>query len=311
MSASEIAARYARRLTWEDLDPDAIRQLIGIAQAEDQQGWGLARPERTAPDAGDWIAARRGLPKSGSATIVGRTNGVVAGLPLIDQVLEAYDRNCHVTLLTRDGETCAAGQGWARLHGPTAALLRAERVLLNFLQRLSGIATLTRAYVKELGSSPTRLLDTRKTTPGMRGLEKYAVAMGGGFNHRMGLFDRVMFKDNHLAAAKAQAGSALRDLILEFRKDWPDAPLQLEVDTVDQIEPALAAGIDCLLLDNFSTADLTKAVALTEGRCATEASGNITLERLPQLAGLGLDFISTGATIHQATWKDLSLEWDG
>lgn len=193
--------------------------------------------------------------------------------------------------------------------GPPRTILEAERVLLNFLQRLSGVASLTRACVDALGSSRTRLLDTRKTTPGFRVLEKYAVACGGGFNHRIGLFDRVMLKDNHLAAAGATGGRALSDLVGKYRSEWPEMVIELEVDSISQIAPALAAGIENLLLDNFTTGELAEAVALVGDRAATEASGGITAERLAGLASLGLDFISTGATVHQATWKDIGLDW--
>lgn len=310
MSAPHIAPRFAHQLTWEALDPTALRQLIAQAQAEDLRGWGLAHPGAAVPDPGDWLAREGHLAASACATIVSRTALVAAGLPLIDLILDAYEVNGRATLLVKDGHRCAPGEALANLVGPPAALLRAERVLLNFLQRLCGVATMTRAYVDAMGTSSTRLLDTRKTTPGLRVLEKYAVACGGGYNHRMGLFDRVMLKDNHLAAAGATSGPALRDLIARFRETFPDTPLQLEVDRLEQIDPALEAGIECLLLDNFPTPDLATAVALTKERCATEASGTITLDRLPELAELGLDFISTGATIHQATWKDLSLEWN-
>lgn len=309
MSAPSIAARYAHQLAWDEIDPAALHQLILQAQAEDLTGWGLARPPSPVSDPGTWLNSRKRLPAHASATIVSRTELVAAGLPLISPVLQAYGGDCQAILLVEDGQPCAPGQALARLEGPPATLLRAERVLLNFLQRLCGVASLTRTYVDVLGTSATRLLDTRKTTPGLRVLEKYAAARGGGYTHRMGLFDRVMLKDNHLAAARAQTGPALHELLTAFREAFPQCPLQLEVDTVDQIQPALDAGIECLLLDNFSTPDLAKAVALTADRCATEASGTITLKRLPELRDLGLDFISTGATIHQATWKDLSLEW--
>jgi nicotinate-nucleotide pyrophosphorylase (carboxylating) len=225
-------------------------------------------------------------------------------------VLEAYGSACSFEAATSDGTPCPAGTCLGTISGEARQLLEAERVLLNFLQRLSGIAFLTRQYVDALGATPTRLLDTRKTTPGFRMLEKYAVACGGGFNHRLGLFDRIMLKDNHLAAAGATGGSALADLVRSSRARWPEMIIELEVDSLDQIPPALEAGIENIMLDNFSLEELRNAVDLIGDRAATEASGGITLQRLPTLARIGLDFISTGATIHKATWKDIGLDWN-
>lgn len=181
--------------------------------------------------------------------------------------------------------------------------------MLNFLQKLSGVATLTAQYVTALGSSQTRLLDTRKTTPGYRVLEKYATACGGGWNHRLGLFDRVMLKDNHLAASDATLGTALAKLVAQARQTYPQLPVEVEVDALDQIPPVLEAGAHVILLDNFSDDALRQAVARIQGRALTEASGGITLERLPSLAGIGLDFISTGATVHQSGWVDIGMDW--
>jgi nicotinate-nucleotide pyrophosphorylase (carboxylating) len=195
----------------------------------------------------------------------------------------------------------------ATLSGDPRTLLTAERVILNFLQRLSGVATQTHRYVEALGATRTRLLDTRKTTPGYRMLEKYAVACGGGWNHRLGLFDRVMLKDNHLALLGATGGLAAA--VAAAKRAAPELPVEIEVDLLAQIPPALAAGADVLLLDNFTPAQLRRAVALIGGRTFTEASGGITLKNLPRLAGLGLDFISTGALVHHSVWADIGLDW--
>ena len=183
-------------------------------------------------------------------------------------------------------------------------------MLLNFLQRLSGIATLTAAYVAKLEGSPTRLLDPRKTTPGWRILEKYAVATGGGWNHRLGLFDRIMLKDNHLAAGDASGGVRLASLGHRARETRPDLPVECEVDTLAQIQPVLDAGADVILFDNFSAADLRTALSLTAGRAWTEISGGVTLNSLPEIAHLGADFVSTGAVTHQAVWVDIGLDWE-
>jgi nicotinate-nucleotide pyrophosphorylase (carboxylating) len=186
-------------------------------------------------------------------------------------------------------------------------LLQAERVILNFLQHLSGIATLTHTYVKTMGDSTTQLLDTRKTTPGFRMLEKYAFASGGGVNHRLGLNCWPMFKDNHLALLGVHTG--LRDAVQRFRSQYKDVPVEIEVDRLDQIPAALDASGDIILLDNFTKDQLVEAVRLYCGKALLEASGGITLATLPQLANLGLDYISTGAPIHQSTWVDIGLDW--
>jgi nicotinate-nucleotide pyrophosphorylase (carboxylating) len=307
MSAPRIADRLARQLAWDDLDPAALASLIGLARREDLEGWGLSRPPQQAGDLTSRLIPQPD--REASANLVARQALVAAGLPLVPMVLEAYGPACRFEAAATDGTACPAGTRLGTITGPARQLLEAERVLLNFLQRLSGVASLTRQYVDALGETPTRLLDTRKTTPGFRVLEKYAVACGGGFNHRIGLFDRVMLKDNHLAAAGAGGGSALADLVRSSRARWPDRIIELEVDSLDQIPPALEAGIENIMLDNFNLQELRQAVDLIGDRAATEASGGITLERLPALAHLGLDFISTGATVHQATWMDIGLDW--
>jgi nicotinate-nucleotide pyrophosphorylase (carboxylating) len=185
----------------------------------------------------------------------------------------------------------------------------AERVLLNFLQFLSGVATETLKYVDALGVTSTRVLDTRKTTPGYRMLQKYAVACGGGWNHRLGLFDRVMLKDNHLAADGSQAGEPLTGLVKRAREQNPDMLIEVEVDNLEQVPAVLAAAPDKLMLDNFRTPDLQTAVDLIGDRACTEATGSITLTTLPEMGPLGLDFVSTGALVHKSVWKDIGLDW--
>jgi len=212
-----------------------------------------------------------------------------------------------VQLHAKDGAMLKKGAVLATLTGDPRVLLAAERIMLNFLQRLSGIATETRRYAQALGRSRTRLLDTRKTTPAYRMLEKYAVACGGGWNHRLGLFDRVMLKDNHLALLGSNEGLAAA--VTRAKKSAPDLPVEVEVDRLDQIPPVLDAGADIILLDNFTVPQLRRAVALIYGRAFTEASGGITMKTLPKLASLGLDFASTGALVHQSSWVDLGLDW--
>jgi nicotinate-nucleotide pyrophosphorylase (carboxylating) len=306
-----------KRLTWADLDPSALRRLIEMARDEDLSGLGLLhRPKRTGDRSTACLPAP---PRQASAHIVARETLTVCGLPLIPLILAAYGPGTTAQLRARDGHVVSKGDILATLSGDPRLVLSAERVILNFLQRLSGIATTTSHHVTALGPGRTRLLDTRKTTPGWRMLEKYAVACGGGWNHRLGLFDRVMLKDNHLAllgfgpsslsSQPSASSSQLPAAILRAKKASPDLPVEVEVDHLDQLPSVLAAGADVILLDNFSPARIKQAVTLIAGRTFTEASGGITLKSLPRYAGLGLDFVSTGALVHHSVWVDLGLDW--
>lgn len=314
------AKRLIRRLRWEDLDAAYLRRLVEIARDEDLAGLGLRRrPVRT----GDLSTASvSAAPRQSTAVLVAREPLTACGLGLVPVILSAYGGRVAVRPGVRDGIAVSRGGVLASLRGDPRVLLAAERVLLNFLQRLSGIATHTRRHAAELGPGRTRLLDTRKTTPGHRMLEKYAVACGGGWNHRLGLFDRVMLKDNHLAllgfdgnggpASTSPAGAGagrLAAAVIAARRTAPDSPVEIEVDRLDQIPAALSAGADVILLDNFTVPRLRRAVALIRGRALTEASGGVTLRTLRRLRGIGLDFVSTGALVHHSVWADIALDW--
>ena len=304
MSAS-LSDSLLKRLTWSDLDLAHVRRLIGMARDEDLAGLGLhPAPLKTGDRS---TAALDFTPRQSQAHLVAREDLVVCGLPLLSLILSEYGSTSHVQLRVTDGARLSAGDHLATLSGDPRTLLTAERVALNFIQRLSGIATQTRHYVDALGEGRTRLLDTRKTTPGYRMLEKYAVACGGGWNHRLGLFDRVMLKDNHLALLGSS--DDLATAVKRARTAAPDLPVEVEVDRLDQIAPVLAAGADVILLDNFDRPTLSAALALINGRALTEDSGGITRQSLPALAGLGLDFVSTGALVHQSVWVDIGLDW--
>jgi nicotinate-nucleotide pyrophosphorylase (carboxylating) len=305
LSRADLSDSLIKRLTWDDLDLGHARKLIETARDEDLAGLGLRQRPRATGDRS--TASLDTAARQSSADLVAREPLVVCGLPLLPLILSAYGGGATSQLRAKDGASLQSGDILATLTGAPRLLLGAERVALNFLQRLSGIATQTRRYAAALGNSRTRLLDTRKTTPGWRMLEKYAVACGGGWNHRLGLFDRVMLKDNHLALL-----GSLDDLpaaVTRAKKSAPDLPVEVEVDRIGQIAPVIAAGADVILLDNFTPAQLAKAVALIAGRAFTEASGGITLKTLPRLAGLGLDFASTGALVHQSIWVDIGLDW--
>lgn len=294
-----------QRLSWEDLDLHFIKTLIELAKNEDLFAGGIAR-ETSTP--GDHSSALLSDKQSVATRLTARSPITVCGIELAPHVLAAYDPDLVMEPVAKDGDTLSEGDVIATLSGPVRSLLSAERPLLNFMQKLSGVSTLTRRYVNALGASSTRLLDTRKTTPGYRVLEKYAVACGGGWNHRIGLYDRVMLKDNHLASFGDDARQSAIEAVKTTRERNLDILVEMEVDTLAQIEHALAAGVDIILLDNFQIADLKEAVAAIGDQAVTEASGGITVETLPLLANLGLDFISTGATVHQSTWIDIGLD---
>jgi len=298
--------RLIRRLRWDELDRSWLLRFAEFASEEDLSGLGLAeRPLRTGdPSAALLVGAARAR-----ARIVARRPMVLAGLGLLDVVFAAYGGSSHAKPLAYDGQFVPAGTAVAEVEGPAAELLSAERILLNFLQRLCGVATHTREHVLALGSSPTKLLDTRKTTPGFRMLEKYAVGQGGGYNHRLGLFDRIMVKDNHLAASGATAGERITKMVLRARESRPDLLVEVEVDRLDQIRPVLQAGADIILLDNFPVADLREAIPQLRGLAWSEVSGGVSLESLPLIGALAPDFVSSGALTHAAPWCDLGLDW--
>ena len=298
--------KFLHRVRFQDLSRDYLIQLVELAQREDLQGAGLA-DEPTAQ--GDITSRLLGPSARGTALLVAREPLVACGIPLVPIILECYSENLKFDPATSDGCHLSTGQHLGTIRGSVSDLLTAERVVLNFVQFLSGVASETKIHVDALGDSTTRLLDTRKTTPGFRMLQKYAVACGGGWNHRLGLFDRVMLKDNHLAASHSPSGQALTDLINLARTNNVDLLIEVEVDQLDQIPAVLAAQPDKILLDNFSDEEIKQAVALIDERTCTEATGGITLERLQKLGNLGLDFVSTGALVHKAVWKDIGLDW--
>ena len=235
-----------------------------------------------------------------TARVVSRKAGVLAGRAAAEEVLR--QTGVAGDWRAQDGDALAPGSVVVEIEGPARAVLTAERTLLNLLCHLSGVATLTSAYVR--AAAPAAVLDTRKTTPGMRALEKAAVVAGGGANHRMGLFDRVLVKDNHLALA----GAGLSDAVARARRDLPDVLVEVEADDPAGVRAALDAGADWILLDNMSPDELRDAVALVGGRARTEASGGMTLEGARAAGGTGVDAVSVGALTHSAPALDLGLD---
>ena len=234
---------------------------------------------------------------------------IVAGLAIAERVFKLVEPRLEFKVFVEDGELCNAGDEIAAVEGPVRGILTGERTALNFLQRLSGIATTTNRYAKALEGSKTQLLDTRKTTPGYRNLEKYAVAVGGGANHRMGLFDRVMIKDNHRELAALGGGeNAIAWAVAQARVHYPELEIEVEADTVEEAAQAAEAGVEYILLDNMSNEEMAEAVKVIAGRAKTEASGGITIERLPEIGRIGVDFVSSGALTHSVKSADISLD---
>jgi len=243
----------------------------------------------------------------GTGIIVAKKEGILAGTGTAKQVFHRVDPELKVELLLDDGAKVKPGSEVARVLGSTASILKAERVALNFLQRLSGIASETNRYVEAVRGLPVRIMDTRKTTPGLRLLEKHAVKTGGGQNHRMSLGDGILIKDNHLAALRSQ-GLNLKQIVAKARQNSPELAVEVEVGTVTEASEAVEAGADIIMLDNMSLEDMREAVKSIHGRALVEASGGITLNNVRAVAETGVDFISVGALTHSARALDISLE---
>jgi nicotinate-nucleotide pyrophosphorylase (carboxylating) len=274
---------------------DAVGRLIALALEEDV-GPGDRTAEACVPS-----SAR------GSALIFAKEPLIVSGTSAAARVFRALDPGCELEALAGESDAASPGEGILRVRGSLRAILTGERTALNLLMRLCGVATLTRRYAQALAGTKIRLLDTRKTTPGMRELEKAAVRAGGGFNHRGALFDGILVKDNHAAAAGG-IGEAVRRARAQAH---PLLKVEAEVSTPQQIEEALEAGADMLLLDNLDDDELRKAVQQVRGRVPVEASGGMTLDRLPRVAATGVDYVSVGALTHSAPAVDLSLMVEG
>lgn len=244
---------------------------------------------------------------SARAELRAREDGVLAGIEVFARAFTLVDQSVTVDLAAADGDAFTAGQVLATVAGPARAVLQAERIALNFCQRMSGIATQTRAYV-DAAAGRARIVDTRKTTPGLRAFEKHAVVCGGGHNHRFGLSDAVMAKDNHLAVLTSE-GLSVAEAIRTARARLPHTTMiEVEVDRLDQVPAVLDGGADIIMLDNFTLAQLREGVELVDGRAVIEASGNVTLETIPEVAATGVDVISSGGLTHSVRAIDLGLD---
>jgi nicotinate-nucleotide pyrophosphorylase (carboxylating) len=284
-----------------DLVHPPLRQVQAIIQRalDEDVPWGDVTTDHSVP-----------VDQWSRAVLLAKQAGVLCGGRVFAETMTMVNALAKVDLLVPDGAAIARGDVLARLEGPTRGLLTAERTALNFVQRLSGIATLTAAFVARLDGLPTKLIDTRKTAPGLRLLEKYAVRVGGGRNHRFNLSDGVLMKDNHLAALRNR-GLDLAAAIRTVKQRVPHTmKVEVEVTALAQIDAALEGGADVVLLDNMSNADMRAAVRRIAGRALTECSGTVTLETVRERAETGVDLISSGALTHSARALDLSLEID-
>lgn len=270
---------------------DYLAQLISLALLEDSGFGDLTAESIFTP----------GLKAKG--IIVAKEPMIIAGLDVASKVFKTVDPDAVVDACFDDGDSVSEGDIVFKVNGDVISMLKAERVALNFVQRLSGIASLARTFVKTLGKSSARLTDTRKTTPGMRSIEKAAVRAGGAFNHRMSLYDGVMIKDNHIAVAGGikNAVKAVRTRISHLMK------IEVETTNMEEVKEALEAGVEVIMLDNMGIDQMKQAVSYINGRAIVEASGNVTLENLKEIAATGVDIISSGAITHQAKAMDLSM----
>ena len=274
------------------LDPIYLESVVRCALDEDL-GSGDVTTLLTVPQSND-----------SSAVIIAHEPGVAAGLPVAQAVFEALDSGIVFDAAVADGEEVGADTIMAKITGTTRTILSGERVALNFLQRMSGIATLTRAFVAETADTRARIVDTRKTTPGLRRLEKYSVAVGGGSNHRFGLGDGILIKDNHIASA-----GGITSALAAARKSAPhNLRIEIEVSSLNQLEQALDGGADAVLLDNMEPELMQQAVEMVAGRAVLEASGGITLQNAAAVAKSGVDLISVGALTHSVKALDISLD---
>lgn len=274
-----------------DLESE-IRRNVAAALAEDL-------------GSGDLTAQLIPAGRRGRAVVVSRENAVLAGAPWFEACFRALDPEARVVWLAAEGEPIVPFQALCRVEGNARALLSAERPALNFLQTLSATATRTRRFVEAIAGTRARILDTRKTLPGLRSAQKYAVRVGGGVNHRLGLYDGILIKENHIAAA-----GGVRQALEAARRAGAAVPIEIEVETLAQLEEALAAGARLILLDNFTLEQMREAVRIVAGRAELEASGGITLENVREIAQTGVDRISVGSLTKDIKAVDLSLRFE-
>jgi nicotinate-nucleotide pyrophosphorylase (carboxylating) len=281
-----------------ELTAAEIRRAVRAALAEDLGSGDVTTLATVPPDAKSIALMRAREPL------------VVAGIQFAEIAFRELLSKIEIKKISRDGARVKAGDTLLKISGLSRALLSAERVALNFVQRLSGVATVTAQFADAIKGTRAKILDTRKTTPGWRRFEKYAVACGGGKNHRLGLFDMVLIKDNHLVALQNEKPNAIAAAVSRARTKFPKLKVEVEADTLEQVAQAAAAGADIILLDNMTSAQLRQAVKIVRGRAQTEASGGVSLKTVRSIALTGVDFISVGAITHSARAVDIGLDFE-
>ena len=242
-----------------------------------------------------------------TAVLIAKEDLICAGLPVAERLFHTLDPDVVFTAKVKEGEACPRGTVMAEISGPARVLLTGERTALNFLQRLCGVATAAHKY-QELAGNRAKILDTRKTTPGWRNLEKYAVAVGGAFNHRIGLYDRIMIKDNHRELAGMEGKGGILRSVRRAREMYPQLEIEVEIDSLEELDEALLSGAEYILLDNMDNEQVVQAVGIARNKARLEASGNVTLGRIPSLSETGVDFISSGALTHSVKASDISMD---
>ena len=298
---------FRRRISWHEVEASSklVDAILTLCVEED-----LVIIDSGLPWQSDLTCQVCSIQSIGNTAFVAREDMVICGLNLPDLILPKFGCNeLNFTPQKKDGDFCLKGDCLGILEGPTSQILAAERTLLNFMQRLSGVATKSAGFVKILAQYDVGLLDTRKTTPGLRILEKYATSTGGSYNHRMGLFDQILIKDNHLASAGIASNKEYLEFLTSLKERAMNQLVEVEIDDLARLEPSIEGGVDAVLLDNFSPEEVAQAVKINQNRVVLEASGGINEENLVEYANAGPHFVSTGAPVHQARWVDIGLDW--
>ena len=291
-------SRFQKKLLWQDIELSKVFPLLKMCVSEDIN------------NKGDITSEICQVEDSGIAALIAREEMVICGLPLIPLIIQEFQlESIIVKNFKVDGERTKKNEVFACLHGRQKDILLVERTILNFIQRLSGIATLTKQFCTILDKYEVGLLDTRKTTPGHRILEKYATSCGGSYNHRMNLSDRILIKDNHLASHGINSTMGFSRFLKKVVKKARNEVVEIEIDQIEYLVPAIEAGVDAVLLDNFSPEEVKSAVLINKNRVVLEASGGINLESLECFAETKPNFISTAAPIHSCRWIDIGLDW--
>lgn len=281
-----------------EIDWKRVDTLIGLALDEDLDGAGDVTTLAVVPEAA----------KCRAILLCKEPDMALCGLPVAERVFHAVDPALDFKAFKREGDICRKGDILAEVSGSARSVLTAERTALNFIQRLSGVATAAHRCAAAVAGSRTVVLDTRKTTPGFRNLEKYAVAVGGAENHRIGLYDRAMIKDNHREMAAMEGDGAIPRAVERVRRAYPKLEIEVETDTLDEVRAAAACNVEYIMLDNMDDATMKQAVEIVAGRAKLEASGGVTPERLRRIADIGVDYVSLGALTHSVKSADISLD---